>query len=197
MASEVVAWPEKSRILQLGYCALIWIAKSTPECPASQHPIRPGWGDTERAAASASKIGSSNLSARTPRNQHLNVPSNSGAEPLAFALSRYHRKGIDCETIRRPVWMQRIAALVICHSGSPSGQTNSQLPANVVDFEWCFLLPDILWISGAFWIAGNCPRPARRNRYRGTVVRCSTWACSTRHVISATANTPIRFPATP
>jgi hypothetical protein len=32
---------------------------------------------------------------------------------------------------------------------------HNQLPANVVDFEWCFLLPDILWIAGAFWVASR------------------------------------------
>jgi hypothetical protein len=51
--------------------------------------------------------------------------------------------------------MQRIAALAIGLFWISFWVDHSQLPANVVDFEWCFLLPDILWISGAFWIASN------------------------------------------
>ena len=58
-------------------------------------------------------------------------------------------------SVRRLVWMQRIAALAICLFWISFWADHSQLPANVVDFEWCFLLPDILWISGVFWLAGN------------------------------------------
>jgi hypothetical protein len=58
-------------------------------------------------------------------------------------------------SVRRLAWMQRIAALLICLFWISFWADHSQLPANVVDFEWCFLLPDILWISGAFWIASN------------------------------------------
>jgi hypothetical protein len=32
---------------------------------------------------------------------------------------------------------------------------HTQLPAGVVDFEWCFLLPDLVWIGGAFWVASH------------------------------------------
>jgi hypothetical protein len=49
----VAACPEKSRILQLGYCALIWIAKSTPEIPGIATSDMTRSGDSERAAASA------------------------------------------------------------------------------------------------------------------------------------------------
>ena len=58
-------------------------------------------------------------------------------------------------SVRRLAWMQRIAALAIGLFWISFWVDHSQLPANVVDFEWCFLLPDILWISGAFWIASN------------------------------------------
>jgi len=52
-------------------------------------------------------------------------------------------------------WMQRIAALLIGLFWISFWADHTQLPANIVDFEWCFLLPDILWISGAFWVASN------------------------------------------
>jgi hypothetical protein len=56
---------------------------------------------------------------------------------------------------RRLAWMQRIAALLIGLFWISFWADHTQLPANIVDFEWCFLLPDILWISGAFWVASN------------------------------------------
>jgi hypothetical protein len=58
-------------------------------------------------------------------------------------------------SVRRLAWMQRIAALLIGLFWISFWADHTQLPANVVDFEWCFLLPDIVWISGAFWIASN------------------------------------------
>ena len=50
-------------------------------------------------------------------------------------------------------WTQRIAALAIVLFWISFWNDHTQLPANVVDFEWCFLLPDILWIVGTFWLA--------------------------------------------
>jgi hypothetical protein len=32
---------------------------------------------------------------------------------------------------------------------------HDDLPAKIVDFEWCFLVPDIVWIVGAFWLASR------------------------------------------
>jgi peptidoglycan/LPS O-acetylase OafA/YrhL len=58
-------------------------------------------------------------------------------------------------SVRRLAWMQRIAALAIALFWISFWADHNQLPANVVDFEWCFLVPDILFISGAFWIASN------------------------------------------
>ena len=51
--------------------------------------------------------------------------------------------------------MQRIAALAIVLFWISFWADHTSLPANVVDFEWCFLFPDLLWISGAFWLASN------------------------------------------
>ncbi len=58
-------------------------------------------------------------------------------------------------SVRRLAWMQRIAALAIGLFWISFWVDHSQLPANVVDFEWCFLLPDIVWISGAVGISNN------------------------------------------
>jgi hypothetical protein len=58
-------------------------------------------------------------------------------------------------SVRRLAWMQRIAALAIGLFWISFWRDHGQLPANVVDFEWCFLLPDILWIALAFWLASH------------------------------------------
>jgi hypothetical protein len=52
-------------------------------------------------------------------------------------------------------WAQRVAALGIVGFWIAFWNDHQDLPANVVDFEWCFLLPDILWIVGAFWLASH------------------------------------------
>jgi hypothetical protein len=56
---------------------------------------------------------------------------------------------------RRFAWTQRIAALAIVFFWISFWNDHHDLPANVVDFEWCFLLPDILWIVGTFWLASH------------------------------------------
>jgi hypothetical protein len=90
--------------------------------------------------------------------------------------------------------------LAICLFWISFWADHSQLPANVVDFEWCFLLPDILWISGVFWLAGNWliardPRVGIATAVAGGSM--VYWACSMRLVIFGTANIQIRFPAAP
>lgn len=52
-------------------------------------------------------------------------------------------------------WTQRIAASAIVLFWISFWTDHNQLPANVVDFEWCFLLPDLLWIVGSFWVASR------------------------------------------
>src|SRR5271163_377272 len=52
-------------------------------------------------------------------------------------------------------WTQRGAALAIVAFWISFWSNHNDLPANVVDFEWCFLVPDILWIAGAFWLASH------------------------------------------
>lgn len=64
---------------------------------------------------------------------------------------------------RTLAWTQRIAALGILLFWISFWADHTQLPANVVDFEWCFVVPDILWIAGAFaisshWLLAGDPR---------------------------------------
>jgi hypothetical protein len=56
---------------------------------------------------------------------------------------------------RRFAWAQRIAALAIVFFWISFWHDHHDLPPNVVDFEWCFLLPDVLWIVGTFWLASH------------------------------------------
>lgn len=58
-------------------------------------------------------------------------------------------------SVRQFAWMQRVAALAIGLFWVSFWMDHTQLPASVVDFEWCFLLPDVLWIAGAFWVAST------------------------------------------
>jgi hypothetical protein len=51
--------------------------------------------------------------------------------------------------------MQRVAAFAIVLFWISFWFDHSQLPTNVVDFEWCFLVPDLVWIVGAFWLASH------------------------------------------
>jgi hypothetical protein len=58
-------------------------------------------------------------------------------------------------SIRTLAWAQRIAALAIIAFWIAFWNNHDDLPAKIVDFEWCFLVPDILWIVGAFWLASR------------------------------------------
>jgi hypothetical protein len=58
-------------------------------------------------------------------------------------------------SVHRFAWTQRIAALGIVLFWVSFWIDHSDLPTTIVDFEWCFLLPDILWIVGAFWLASH------------------------------------------
>ena len=58
-------------------------------------------------------------------------------------------------SIRGLAWAQRIAALAIIAFWIAFCLNHNDLPARVVDFEWCFLVPDLLWIVGAFWLASR------------------------------------------
>jgi hypothetical protein len=56
---------------------------------------------------------------------------------------------------RRLAWAQRIAAaLVVLFWVSFLGEFR-QLPAAMVDFEWSFIVPDLLWIVAPFLVASH------------------------------------------
>jgi hypothetical protein len=86
-------------------------------------------------------------------------------------------------------WTQRIAALAILLFWISFWTDHSQLPPNVVDFEWCFLLPDILWIAGAFAVSSHWLLTRDRRARLATAVAGSSMvylglldaACNIRH----------------
>jgi len=57
---------------------------------------------------------------------------------------------------RRLAWAQRLAAAAICLYWILFAVDHGELPANVVDVEWAFLLPDLVWIALAFLVASGC-----------------------------------------
>ncbi len=58
-------------------------------------------------------------------------------------------------TSRRLAWTQRFAALSIVAFWISFWVDHSDLPPVVVDIEWSFLIPDLVWIAAAFWIASR------------------------------------------
>ena len=58
-------------------------------------------------------------------------------------------------SVRRLAWAQRIAAaLVVLFWVSFLGEYK-ELPAAMVDFEWSFIVPDLLWIVVPFLVASH------------------------------------------
>jgi hypothetical protein len=90
---------------------------------------------------------------------------------------------------RRLAWSQRIAVLAIALFWISFWRDHQELPANVVDFEWCFLVPDLLWIGGAFLMASRWLLAGDRRARMGTAVGGSALvylglldaACNLRH----------------
>ncbi len=58
-------------------------------------------------------------------------------------------------SVRRLAFIQRIAAGGILLYWIAFWADHSELPANVVDVEWSFLIPDVLWIATAFLVASR------------------------------------------
>ncbi len=54
---------------------------------------------------------------------------------------------------RTVAWAQRIAALALVLFWISFWVDHSDLPPAIADFEWCFLVPDLLWIAVAFCVA--------------------------------------------
>ena len=90
---------------------------------------------------------------------------------------------------RTLAWAQRIAGLAIVLFWVSFWNDHQDLPANVVDFEWCFLLPDLVWIVGAFWVASRWLIARDRRAGTATAVAGSSMvylglldaACNFRH----------------
>jgi hypothetical protein len=58
-------------------------------------------------------------------------------------------------SVRTLAWTQRVAVLGILLFWVAFWADHQGLPANVVDMEWCFLVPDIVWIAAAFWLSSR------------------------------------------
>ena len=59
------------------------------------------------------------------------------------------------ESARRLAWAQRIAAALVALFWISFAREFRELPAAMVDFEWSFIVPDLLWICGAFLVASH------------------------------------------
>ncbi len=56
---------------------------------------------------------------------------------------------------RTLAWSQRIAALALALFWISFRIDHSDLPPAIADFEWCFLVPDLLWIGVVLWVASR------------------------------------------
>jgi hypothetical protein len=52
-------------------------------------------------------------------------------------------------------WMQRAVAAAVVLFWIVFWAEHDRLPPAIVDFEMCFVLPDLLWIVGSLWIASH------------------------------------------
>jgi hypothetical protein len=55
----------------------------------------------------------------------------------------------------RLAWAQRIAAALVVLFWISFASEYRDLPAPIVDFEWSFVVPDLLWIVAPFLIASH------------------------------------------
>ena len=65
--------------------------------------------------------------------------------------------------IRLLAWSQRVATLALAIFWIAFWLDHSDLPPRIADFEWCFLVPDLLWIGAGFalasrWLLASDPR---------------------------------------
>jgi hypothetical protein len=58
-------------------------------------------------------------------------------------------------SVRRLAWAQRIAAALVTLFWISFAGEFRELPAAIADFEWSFLVPDLLWIVASFLIASH------------------------------------------
>ena len=58
-------------------------------------------------------------------------------------------------SLRRLAWAQRIAAALVVFVWVSFLGEYRELPAAMVDFEWSFIVPDLLWIVVPFLVASH------------------------------------------
>ncbi len=70
----------------------------------------------------------------------------------------------------RLAWAQRIAAALVVLFWISFATEYKDLPASIVDFEWSFVLPDLLWIVAPFLIASHWLLTGNRKGRAATAV---------------------------
>lgn len=70
----------------------------------------------------------------------------------------------------RLAWAQRIAAALVVFFWISFGSEYRDLPAPIVDFEWSFVVPDLLWIVAPFLIASHWLLTGNRKGRAATAV---------------------------
>jgi hypothetical protein len=71
---------------------------------------------------------------------------------------------------RRLAWAQRFAAALVALFWISFVNQFRELPAAVVDFEWSFIVPDLLWIVAPFLIASHWLLTGNRRGRAATAV---------------------------
>jgi len=70
----------------------------------------------------------------------------------------------------RLAWAQRIAAALVALFWISFVAEFRELPAAIVDFEWSFLVPDLLWIVAPFLVASHWLLTGNRKGRAATAV---------------------------
>ncbi|HEY3823145.1 MAG TPA: hypothetical protein VGL82_01240 [Bryobacteraceae bacterium] len=71
---------------------------------------------------------------------------------------------------RRLAWAQRIAAALVALFWISFATEFKELPAAIVDFEWSFIAPDLLWIVAPFLVASHWLLTGNRKGRTATAV---------------------------
>ncbi len=71
---------------------------------------------------------------------------------------------------RRLAWAQRIAAALVALFWISFASEYNQLPAAIVDFEWSFVVPDLLGIVAPFLVASHWLLTGNRKGRAATAV---------------------------
>jgi hypothetical protein len=70
----------------------------------------------------------------------------------------------------RLAWAQRIAAALVALFWVSFAREFRELPAEMVDFEWSFIVPDLLWIVTPFLVASHWLLTGNRKARAATAV---------------------------